>query len=134
MLNIKIMMNMKKILLTVAISLVSILSFAGTTYTVKNIETDNAPVHEVESISNTDYWVSMYSFIQEAQKTASDKVVIKYDGKWKYVIPSPEALIQLDIIISHLTSGSSVKDGSFQEGMKKSFEIAKKDKLIVTVR
>lgn len=131
---------MKKLLFTIAISLVSIISLAGNnnptthTYFTKNINTDSAPVHEVESISNTDYWVSVYKFIQDAQKTTADKVVLKYDGKWKYVIPTSEALIQLDIIISHLTSGSSVNDGSFQEGMKKAFDIAKKDKLVVTIR
>ena len=61
-------------------------------------------------------------------------MVIKYDGKWKYVIPSPEALIQLDIIISHLCSGSSVNNGTFEKGMKEAFEIAKKDKLIISVQ
>lgn len=131
---------MKKLLFTIAISLVSIISLAGNnnptthTYFAKNINTGSAPVHEVESISNTDYWVSVYKFIQDAQKTTADKVVLKYDGKWKYVIPTSEALIQLDIIISHFTSGSSVNDGSFQEGMKKAFDIAKKDKLVVTIR
>lgn len=132
---------MKKLIFTLALNLVSILSFAGNsnptyehTYFTKNIEVDNAPLHEVESISNTDYWVTIYKFIQDAQKTSADKMVIKYDGKWKYVIPSPEALIQLDIIISHLTSGSSVNDGSFQSGMKKALYIVKKDKLVVTVR
>ena len=76
----------------------------------------------------------MFKFVQDAQKSNATKMVIKYDGKWKYVIPSPEALIQLDIIISHLCSGSSVNNGTFEKGMKEAFEIAKKDKLIICVR
>ena len=126
---------MKKFFITLVFSTVAVLSFANApTYFVKNINTENVPVHELESVSNTDYWVTMLNIIQDAQKSAQPKTVIKYDGKWKYVIPSSEALIQLDIIISHLCSGSSVKNGSFQKGMKEAFEIAKKDKLIITIR
>lgn len=126
---------MKKFFITLVFSTVAIFSLANTpTYFIKNINTENVPIHELESVSNTDYWVTMFKFIQDSQKSTADKIVIKYDGKWKYVIPSSEALIQLDIIISHLCSGSSVKDGSFQKGMKEAFDIAKKDNLIVTIR
>lgn len=128
-------MIMKKFFITLVFSTLAILSFANNpTYFVKNINTENVPVHEIESVSNTDYWVSMFKFIRDAQKTTSNKIVIKYDNKWKYVIPSSEALIQLDIIISHFCSGSSVNNGSFQKGMKEAFEIAKKDNIIVTIR
>lgn len=126
---------MKKFFITLVFSLVATISFANTpNYFIKNINTENVPVHELESTSNTEYWLTMFNIIQEAQKSSSTKTVIKYDGKWKYVIPSSEALIQLDIIISHLCSGSSIKNGTFESGMKKAFEIAKQDKLIITIR
>ena len=126
---------MKKIFVTFIFCVVSVMSFANTpTYFVKNIDTKNMPIMNLESQKNTEYWISMFKFIQDAQKSNATKIVIKYDGKWKYVIPSPEALIQLDIIISHLCSGSSIKDGTFEKGMKEAFEIAKKDKLIISVR
>lgn len=132
------MIIMKKIILTFVFILVATISFANNpTYIIKNIDTENMPIHELESVSNTSYWISMFKFIQDVQNqknTSSNKIVIKYDGKWKYVIPSSEALIQLDIIISHLCSGSSIKDGSFQKGMKKAFDIAKQDKIIVTIQ
>lgn len=126
---------MKKIIVTVLLSLVSIVSFANEpTYFVKNIDTKNVSTKALESQENTAFWIDLYKIINEAQNHESDKVVIKYDGKWKYVIPSPEAMIQLDIIVSHLISGSSIHDGSFNKGMKEAFELAKKDKLIVTIR
>lgn len=124
---------MKKIILTIAFGLVSTICLA-TTYKTINYNTNNLSVQKFESAENVDYWVSMLKFISEAQNSTEDKIVIKYDGKWKYVIPTPEAYIQLDIIISHLTSGTSVKDGSFAIAMKKAFELAKKDGLIVTIR
>ena len=128
-------MIMKKFFVTFIFYVVSIMSFADTpTYFVKNIDTKNMPITDVESQENTEYWVSMFKFIQDAQKSNATKIVIKYDGKWKYVIPSSEAFIQLDIIISHLCSGSSIKNGTFEKGMKEAFEIAKKDKLIISVR
>ena len=126
---------MKKIFVTFIFCVVSVMSFANTpTYFVKNIDTKNMPIMNLESQKNTEYWISMFKFIQDAQKSNATKIVIKYDGKWKYVIPSSEAFIQLDIIISHLCSGSSIKDGTFEKGMKEAFEIAKKDKLIISVR
>ena len=128
-------MIMKKIFVTFIFCVVSVMSFANTpTYFVKNIDTKNMPIMNLESQKNTEYWVSMFKFIQDAQKSNATKIVIKYDGKWKYVIPSSEAFIQLDIIISHLCSGSSIKDGTFEKGMKEAFKIAKKDKLIISVR
>ena len=128
-------MFMKKIFVTFIFCVVSVISFANTpTYFVKNIDTKNMPIMNLESQKNTEYWISMFKFIQDAQKSNATKIVIKYDGKWKYVIPSSEAFIQLDIIISHLCSGSSIKDGTFEKGMKEAFEIAKKDKLIISVR
>ena len=128
-------MIMKKIFVTFIFCIVSVMSFANTpTYFVKNIDTKNMPIMNLESQKNTEYWISMFKFIQDAQKSNATKIVIKYDGKWKYVIPSSEAFIQLDIIISHLCSGSSIKDGTFEKGMKEAFEIAKKDKLIISVR
>lgn len=126
---------MKKFFVTFIFCMISIMSFANTpTYFIKDINTKNMPIECLESSRNTEYWVSIFKFIQDAQKTTADKIVIKYDGKWKYVIPTSEALIQLDIIICHLCSGSSVKNGSFEKGMKQAFEIAKKDKLIICVR
>ena len=126
---------MKKIFVTFIFCVVSVISFANTpTYFVKNIDTKNMPIMNLESQKNTEYWISMFKFIQDARKSNATKIVIKYDGKWKYVIPSSEAFIQLDIIISHLCSGSSIKDGTFEKGMKEAFEIAKKDKLIISVR
>lgn len=124
---------MKKIILTIALTFITTFAFS-TTYKTINFNTDNVPVHEYESIENVDYWVSLFNFINEADTTTEDKIVIKYDGKWKYVIPSSEAFIQLEIIMSHLTSGTNIKDGSFSASMKKVFDIAKKDKLIVTIR
>ena len=126
---------MKKFFVTFIFCMISIMSFANTpTYFIKDINTKNMPIECLESSQNTEYWVSIFKFIQDAQKTTANKIVIKYDGKWKYVIPTSEALIQLDIIICHLCSGSSVKNGSFEKGMKQAFEIAKKDKLIICVR
>ena len=126
---------MQKSFVTCIFCVVSVVSFANTpAYFVKNIDTENMPIMDLESQDNTEYWVSMFKFVQDAQKSNATKMVIKYDGKWKYVIPSPEALIQLDIIISHLCSGSSVNNGTFEKGMKEAFEIAKKDKLIISVR
>lgn len=126
---------MKKFFVTFIFCMISIMSFANTpTYFIKDINTKNMPIECLESSQNTEYWVSIFKFIQDAQKTTADKIVIKYDGKWKYVIPTSEALIQLDIIICHLCSGSSVKNGSFEKGMKQAFEIAKRDKLIICVR
>ena len=126
---------MKKFFVTFIFCVVSVMSFANTpTYFVKNIDTKNVSTKVLESQENTAFWIDLYKIINEAQNHESDKVVIKYDGKWKYVIPSPEALIQLDIIVSHLTSGSSVHNGSFNKGMKEAFELAKKDKLIITIR
>ena len=91
---------MKKFFVTFIFCVVSVLSFANTpTYFIKNIDTENMPIIDLESQENTEYWVSMFKFVQDAQKSNAIKMVIKYDGKWKYVIPSPEALIQLDIII-----------------------------------
>ena len=128
-------MIMKKFFVTLIYCVMSVVSFAiSPTYFVKNIDTENMPIMDLESQENTEYWVSMFKFVQDAQKSNATKMVIKYDGKWKYVIPSPEALIQLDIIISHLCSGSSVNNGTFEKGMKEAFEIAKKDKLIISVR
>ena len=96
-------MIMKKFFVTFIFCVVSVVSFANTpTYFVKNIDTENMPIMDLESQENTEYWVSMFKFVQDAQKSNATKMIIKYDGKWKYVIPSPEALIQLDIIISHL--------------------------------
>lgn len=126
---------MKKIIVTVLFTIISTVSFANEpTYFIKNIDTKNMPLDVLESQDNTTFWVDLFKVINDCQNYESDKVVIKYDGKWKYVIPSPEAMIQLDIIVSHLTSGSSVYDGSFNKAMKKAFELAKKDKLIVTIR
>ena len=124
---------MKKIILAIAFSIVSISAFS-TAYKTINFNTENIPVHEYESVENVDYWVTIFNFIHETEKSTEDKIVIKYDGKWKYVIPSSEAFIQLEIIMSHLTSGTSVKDGSFSRSMKKAFDIAKKDKLIIAIR
>lgn len=126
---------MKKFITTLAFTLVAIISASATTYKTFNIDTDNAPIHEAQSLSNTDYWVTFYNIIQDAQKTSSsDKVVIKHDGKWKYAFSTPENLIQFDIILTHLTSGAKLSDGSFQEGCKKALDIAIKDKLIVVIR
>lgn len=128
-------MIMKKFFVTFIFCVVSVVSFANNSiYFVKNIDTENMPIMDFESQENTEYWISMFKFVQDAQKSNATKMVIKYDGKWKYVIPSPEALIQLDIIISHLCSGSSLKNGTFEKGMKEAFEIAKKDKLIISIR
>ena len=128
-------MIMKKFFVTFIFCVVSVLSFANTpTYFIKNIDTENLPIMDLESQENTEYWVSMFKLVQDAQKSNANKIVIKYAGKWKYVIPSSEALIQLDIIISHLCSGSSIKNATFEKGMKEAFEIAKKDKLIISVR
>ena len=128
-------MIMKKFFVTFIFCVVSVLSFANTnTYFVKNIDTENMPIMDLESQENTEYWVSMFKFVQDAQKSNATKMVVKYDGKWKYVIPSPEALIQLDIIISHLCCGSSVNNGTFEKGKKEAVEIAKKDKLIISIR
>ena len=128
-------MIMKKFFVTFIFCVVSVMSFANTpTYFVKNIDTKNVSTKVLESQENTAFWIDLYKIINEEQNHESDKVVIKYDGKWKYVMPSPEALIQLDIIISHLCSGSSIKNGTFEKGMKEAFEIAKKDKLIISVR
>lgn len=124
----------KKFVISVFLLTVSTIAMCKTNQLVYNINTENIPVMDLESQENTEYWVNIFNIVQDAQKKDSNKVIIKYDGKWKYVIPSAEALIQMDIIISHLTSGSSVNDGSFELGMKKAFEIGKKDKLIVTVR
>ena len=126
---------MKNFFATFIFCVVSVMSFANTPiYFVKNIDTENLPIMDLESQENTEYWVSMFKLVQDAQKSNANKIVIKYDGKWKYVIPSSEAIIQLDIIISHLCSGSSIKNGTFEKGMKEAFEIAKKDKLIISVR
>lgn len=128
---------MKKFIITLVLSLVATLSFSATTpkYATFNIITDDAPIHETQSLSNTDYWVTFYNIIQKAQTTSSiDKVVIKHDGKWKYAFSTPENLIQFDIILTHLTSGTHTSDGSFQEGCKKALDIAIKDKLIVVIR
>ena len=126
---------MKKIIISVLFTLVSTVSFASEpTYFIKNIDTKNTPVHKFESVENTNFWISLYNILKESQNIETEKTVIKYDGKWKYVIPTPEAMIQLDIIVSHLTSGTSVNDGSFNKRMKEAFEIAKKDKLVITVR
>ena len=128
-------MIMKKFFVTFIFCVVSVMSFAYTPiYFITNLDPANLPIMDLESSENTEYWVSMFKFVQDAQKSNATKMVIKYDGKWKYVIPSPEALIQLDIIISHLCSGSSVNNGTFEKGMKEAFEIAKKDKLIICVR
>lgn len=124
---------MKKIILAVVLSIFSTCAFC-TTYKTINFNTENVPVCEYESAENIDYWVAIFNFIHEAENSTEDKVVIKYDGKWKYVIPSAEAFVQLEVIMSHLTSGTSVKDGSFSSSMKKTFEIAKKDKLIIAIR
>lgn len=127
---------MKKFILTFVFSLVATLSFSATPkYATFDINTENLPLHEVQSISNTDYWVTFYNIIQKAQtSSSSEKVVIKHDGKWKYAFSTPENLIQFDIILTHLTSGSKTSDGSFQAGCKKALDIAIKDKLIVVIQ
>ena len=38
---------------------------------------------DLESQENTEYWVSMFKFVQAAQKSNATKMVIKYDGKWR---------------------------------------------------
>lgn len=124
----------KKFAIAILMLAVSNFSLAAGTQSVYNIDTENMPVMDLESQENTEYWTNIFNIIQDAQKKGSTKVVIKYDGKWKYVIPTSEALIQMDIIMTHLTSGSSIKDGSFEMGMKKAFEIGKNDKMIVTIR
>lgn len=127
---------MKKFVLTFIFSLVATLSFSATPkYITFDINTENLPLHEVQCVSNSDYWVTFYNIIQKAQtSSSSEKVVIKHDGKWKYVFSTPENLIQFDIILTHLTSGSNILDGSFQAGCKKALDIAIKDKLIVVIR
>lgn len=124
---------MKKIALVVVMLGMSLVSMAKP-YIV-NIDTENMPVMDLESQENTEYWVTIFNTIQEAQtKKDVDKVIIKYDGKWKYVLSNVDSIIQMDVIMSHFTSGSSVKNGTFEKGMKTAFEIAKKDKIIVTIR
>ena len=125
-------MIIKKIILTIVISFVSVFAFSATS--IVNFNTDNVPVHEFESAENVEYWTSILNTISKAQNTGTNKLIIKYDGKWKYVVPTSEAIIQLDIILSHLTSGTKVNDGSFTSAMKKAFEIAKKDKIVITIR
>lgn len=125
---------MKKIILTLAIALVSISASADTKYSVVNINTGNIPVHEIESVSNTNYWVNFIKGLDTAEKENADKYVIKYNGKWKYCVSGSENMIALDIMLSNFTCGTSVKDGSFQKACKDAFEIAKKEGIIVVIR
>lgn len=125
---------MKKFIISIAIALVSLSANADTKYSVINVDVQNAPIHEVESVSNTDYWVNLVKGLDKAEKDNADKYVIKYNGKWKYCISGSENMIAFDIILSHFTSGTSIKDGSFQKACKEAFEKCKEDKIVVVIR
>ena len=54
-------MIMKKFFFFFFFCVVSVVSFANTpTYFVKNIDTENMPIMDLESQENTEYWVSMF--------------------------------------------------------------------------
>lgn len=125
---------MKKYIISIAIALVSLSANADTKYSVINVDVQNTSIHEVESASNTDYWVNLVKGLDKAQKEDADKYVIKYDGKWKYCVSGSENMIAFEIILSHFTSGTNVKDGSFQKACKEAFEKCKEDKIVVTIR
>lgn len=125
---------MKKFIISIVIALVSISASADVKYSVINVDTDNVPVHDIECVSNTDYWVNLVKGLDKAEKDNADKYVIKYDGKWKYCVSGSENMITFEIILSHFTSGTNIKDGSFQKACKDAFEKCKEDKIVVTIR
>lgn len=125
---------MKRILFIIFVFVLSVCPCIGSTnWFIQDICTENMPVADFESQENTEYWLTIFNIIKKAQETNCDKVVIKYDGKWKYVIPSVDAIVQVDIIMSHFCSGTSIDDGSFEYNMVQSIECCKKNKLIVTI-
>lgn len=125
---------MKKFIISIAIALVSISASADTKYSIINVDTDNVPVHDIESVSNTDYWINLMKGLNKAEKDNADIYVIKYDEKWKYCISGTENMIAFEIILSHFTSGTNIKDGSFQKACKDAFEKCKEDKIVKVIR
>lgn len=125
---------MKKFIISIAITLVSISASADTKYSIIDIDIDNVPVHDIECVSNTDYWIDLIKGLDKAIKDNADKYVIKYDGKWKYCVSGPENMIAFEIILSHFTSGTSTIDGSFQKGCKDAFEKCKEAGIVTVIR
>lgn len=81
-----------------------------------------------------DFYDFLYTVIQKAQNT-NKKVVITYNGKWKYVFKNTEAIIASDVITAHFLSGAKLKSQSWYNGMKKVFDVMKNDKnILVTIR
>lgn len=127
---------MKKFIMLFFLVALSVNTFANTT---KFTETDKYMICDV-NVNNknfeqtADFYNFLYDVIQKSQNT-NKKVVIRYNGKWKYVLPTSESVIAADIITGHLTSGATFKSKAWYASMKKVFNIMKNDKnILVTIK
>lgn len=127
---------MKKFIMLFFLVALSVNTFANT---IKFTETDKYMICDVnvdnENFEQTaDFYNFLYDVIQKSQNT-NKKVVIRYNGKWKYVLPTSESVIAADIITGHLTSGTIFKSKAWYTSMKKVFNIMKNDKnILVTIK
>lgn len=130
---------MKKFIMLFFSMVFTFTSFANTT---KIEETSDGYLKCDISVGSTqtnfeetaDFYDFLYNVIKKAQNT-DKKVVITYNGKWKYVFKNTEAIIASDIITSHFLSGAKLKSQSWYNGMKKVFNVMKNDKnILVTIR
>lgn len=128
---------MKKIIVLLVCSFfMSSIVFANTT---KVTETDNYLLCNINVDNNNfentkDFYNFLYNVIQKAQNT-NKKVIITYNGKWKYVFKNTEAIIASDIITSNFLSGATFNSNAWYNGMKKAFNVMKNDKnILVTIR
>ena len=127
---------MKKFIILFFLVAISFNTFANTT---KFTETDKYMICDVnvdnENFEQTkDFYDFLYEVIQKSQNT-NKKVVIRQNGKWKYVLPTSESKIAADVITSHLTSGATFKSKAWYASMKKVFDIMKNDgNILVTIK
>lgn len=130
---------MKKFIMLFFSMVFTFASFANTT---KIEETSDGYLKCDISVGSTqtnfeetaDFYDFLYTVIQKAQNT-NKKVVITYNGKWKYVFKNTEAIIASDVITAHFLSGATFGSSSWYNGMKKVFDVMKNDKnILVTIR
>lgn len=126
---------MKKFIMLFFLVALSVNTFANTT---KFTETDKYMICDV-NIDNdnfeqtADFYNFLYDVIQKSQNI-NKKVVIRYNKKWKYVLPTAESIIAADIITAHLTSGTAFKSKAWYISMKKVFDIMKTDNILITIK
>lgn len=108
------MNNMKKIFTTITLALISVSSFAYSVETKKDTVTIWMDT-TYESLET-----QMTNVIKDAGN--AKKVIVKYDGKWKYVFKGTEALVATEVMMD------------VSNNAKETIKELKKNKLLVQVR